>query len=336
MYKNVQKHLAMIGLISAIVLWAASFVAMKYAIAEFGPILTVFLRMILAAAVLIFFLPPMAKKQQYQKGDWWLLLLLALCEPCLYFIFESYALTYTTASEAGMITSLQPIMVAVAAYYLLKEKLNSRLIVGCLMAVVGVVWLTLSGESSEHASNPMLGNALEFGAITAAAAYCLLARKLSQRYSPVFLTLLQMIMGTIFFLPFLLVQDTVIPTDVSAEGIIAILFLAFGVNIFAFTCYNFAFKTMPASKVGSMMNLLPIGTLFFGWLILDEQLNGTQYMAAGLVLLGVIWSQTKPRSTVFVEHYVVRKSMRERAKRKFLKRFGLNKSQAKVEDEVKP
>ena len=331
MYKNVQKHLAMIGLISAIVLWAASFVAMKYAIAEFGPILTVFLRMILAAAVLIFFLPPMAKKQQYQKGDWWLLLLLALCEPCLYFIFESYALTYTTASEAGMITSLQPIMVAVAAYYLLKEKLNSRLIVGCLMAVVGVVWLTLSGDSSEHASNPMLGNALEFGAITAAAAYCLLARKLSQRYSPVFLTLLQMIMGTIFFLPFLLVQDTVIPTDVSAEGIMAIR-----VNIFAFTCYNFAFKTMPASKVGSMMNLLPIGTLFFGWLILDEQLNGTQYIAAGLVLLGVIWSQTKPRSTVFVEHYVVRKSMRERAKNRILRGFRLGKTEQNVKEKSGP
>ena len=124
MYKSVQKHLAMIGLLGAIVLWSASFVAMKFAIAEFGPILTVFLRMILAAAVLIFFLPPMAKKQKYQKGDWWLLLLLALCEPCLYFIFESYALTYTTASEAGMVTSLQPIIVAVAAFYFLKEQLH--------------------------------------------------------------------------------------------------------------------------------------------------------------------------------------------------------------------
>ena len=136
-----------------------------------------------------------------------------------------------------------------------------------------------------------------------------------------------MIVGTIFFLPFLLIQDTVMPSDVSTEAIVAILFLAFGVNIFAFTCYNYAFKTMTASKVGSMMNLLPIGTLFFGWLILDEQLNGVQYMAAGLVLLGVIWSQTQPRSTVFIEHYVVRKSMRERAKER-LRRLKPNRSKA--------
>lgn len=307
-----KNNLALIGLISAIILWAASFVAMKYAIAEFGPIMTVFLRMVLAAAVLIFFLPPMAKKQQYQKGDWRLLGLLALCEPCLYFIFESYALTMTTASEAGMVTALQPLLVAVCAYYFLKEQLNSRLIVGCLLAVVGVVALTLAGESSEHASNPWLGNALEFGAILAATGYSLLARKLSQRYSPIFLTLLQTIMGTIFFLPLIFWQDTSFTLNVSSQAIFAIVFLAFGVNIFAFTCYNFAFKTMPASQVGSYLNLLPLGTLFFGWLMLGEQLSGLQYMAAGLVLVGVIWSQTKPRrKAVFIEQGMIEQAIIE-------------------------
>ncbi|NVK22607.1 MAG: DMT family transporter [Kangiellaceae bacterium] len=322
-----QTQLAIFGLVAAIVLWSASFVAMKYAIAEFGPILTVFLRMILAAAVLIFFLPPMAKKQKYQQGDWWLLGLLALCEPCLYFIFESYALTYTTASEAGMVTALQPLMVAITAYYFLKEQISGRLIVGCLLAVVGVVWLTLAGTSSEHASNPWLGNALEFGAICAATGYSLLARKLSQRYSPIFLTLLQTIMGSVFFLPLIFWQGASISLDVSAEAIMAILFLAFGVNIFAFTCYNFAFKTMPASQVGSLMNLLPIGTLFFGWLMLGEQLNGMQYMAAGLVLLGVIWSQTKPRhKTIFIEQELAGRSLRQRAKAGLKRGLGLSRA----------
>lgn len=310
-----QLQMAKLGLVIAIVLWSASFVAMKYAIAEFGPILTVFLRMILAAAVLIFFLPPMAKKQQYQKGDWWLLGLLALCEPCLYFIFESYALTYTTASEAGMVTALQPLLVAVAAFYFLQEKINSRLIVGCLLAMAGVIGLTVAGTSSEHATNPWLGNALEFGAICAATGYSLLARKLSQRYSPIFLTLLQTVMGSLFFLPLIFWQSPNISLDASPEAIMAIVFLAFGVNIFAFTCYNFAFKTMPASQVGSLMNLLPLGTLFFGWLMLGEQLNNLQYLAAGLVLIGVIWSQTKPRhKTVFIEQEMASRSLRQRAK----------------------
>lgn len=307
-----QYQFAVIGLVIAILLWSASFVAMKYAISEFGPMLTVFLRMILAMAVLLFFLKPIAKKQTYVKGDWWLLGLLALCEPCLYFIFEGYALTYTTASEAGMVTALQPILIAVAAFYFLKEKISARTIVGCLLAMVGVVWLTLAGGESEHASNPWLGNLLEFGAIVSATVYCLLARKLAQRYSPIFLTLLQTVAGTLFFLPFAFMQTEAISLSVSAEAVMAILFLAFGVNIFAFTCYNFAFKAMPASQVGSLMNLLPLGTLFFGWLLLGETLAPMQYAAAGLVLLGVIWSQTKPKAkTVFIEQSAIARQWEE-------------------------
>ncbi len=312
--QNKTQQLALVGLIIAIMLWSASFVAMKYAIAEFGPILTVCLRMLLAAGVLLFFLRPIARKQQYQKGDWWLLGLLALCEPCLYFLFESYALTYTSASEAGMVTALQPLLVAVAAFYLLKEQINSRTIVGCLLAVIGVIWLTASGESNEHAANPLLGNLLEFGAIVAATIYCLLARKLSQRYSPIFLTLLQTIAGTVFFLPMVFLQTETVNFNVSSEAIFAILFLAFGVNILAFTCYNFAFKVMPANQVGSLMNLLPLGTLFFGWLLLGESLQPIQYLAAGLVLVGVIWSQTRPRhKVVFVEQDLITPSLRQRA-----------------------
>ncbi|MRX28149.1 DMT family transporter [Kangiella sp. HZ709] len=301
-----QSQLAAAGLLMAILLWSASFVAMKYAIAELGPMVTVFLRMLLAMAVLIFFLKPITKKQSYQKGDWWLLGLLALCEPCLYFIFESYALTYTTASEAGMVTALQPLLIAVAAFYFLKEKISGRTIVGCLLALAGVILLTVTGGASEHASNPWLGNLLEFGAIVAATVYCLLARKLAQRYSPIFLTMLQTIAGTVFFLPLVFMQTEAISFDISGQAILAILFLAFGVNIFAFTCYNFAFKVMPASQVGSLMNLLPLGTLFFGWLLLGETLAPMQYAAAGLVLIGVIWSQTKPKAkTVFIEQSAI-------------------------------
>ncbi|NVJ66519.1 MAG: DMT family transporter [Gammaproteobacteria bacterium] len=311
-FEQKQSQFALFGLVIAIMLWSASFVAMKYAIAELGPILTVFLRMILAMAVLLFFLKPIAKKQKYQKGDWWLLGLLALCEPCLYFIFESYALTYTTASEAGMVTALQPLLIAVAAFYFLKEKISSRTIVGCLLALVGVVWLTLSGGASEHASNPWLGNLLEFGAIVSATVYCLLARKLAQRYSPIFLTLLQTVAGSVFFLPLVFLQAESISFDISGQAVLAIMFLALGVNIFAFTCYNFAFKTMPASQVGSLMNLLPIGTLFFGWLLLGETLAPMQYAAAGLVLLGVIWSQTKPKAkTVFIEQSAIARQWEE-------------------------
>jgi len=301
--------LALPALILAIVIWASSFVFMKIAVAEFGPMLTVFLRMILASAVLFFFIP-VFRKESYQAGDWKWFLALALCEPCLYFVFEGLALTYTTASEAGMITSLQPLMVAVAAFYFLNEKLSARLLVGCVVAVLGAGLLSLTGEASESAPNPVLGNFLELIAIGFAAAYSIVARRLMHRYSPLFLTGIQTFVGSVFFLPAVLLSGDSIPVSVTWEGAMAVLFLAWGVNIIAFTCYNFSLGKMPASQAGAWLNLLPLACLFFGWLLLDERLTLIQYGGAGIVLLGVIISQTKPRrKTVFIEQEMLENSV---------------------------
>ncbi|NVJ60634.1 MAG: DMT family transporter [Gammaproteobacteria bacterium] len=304
-------QLALPALLLAIIVWASSFVFMKVAVAEFGPMLTVFLRMILASAVLFFFIP-VFRKETYRQGDWKWFLALALCEPCLYFVFEGLALTYTTASEAGMITSLQPLMVAIAAFYLLGEKVSSRLLLGCIVAVIGAILLSVTGEASASAPNPLLGNFLEFIAIGFAAAYSLVARKLMHHYSPLFLTGIQTFVGSVFFLPAVFFSGDSVPANISWDGAMAILFLAWGVNIIAFTCYNFSLGKMPASQAGAWLNLLPLACLFFGWLLLDESLTSLQYTGALIVLAGVVVSQTKPKQkTVFIEQEMLESGIQQ-------------------------
>ena len=94
----------------------------------------------------------------YQPGDWKWLLGLAACEPCLYFIFESLALQHTSAAQAGMITALLPLLVAVGAFFLLHEKIARNTWLGFALAVLGALWLTLASESDGHAPQPLLGN----------------------------------------------------------------------------------------------------------------------------------------------------------------------------------
>jgi len=306
---NREQKWAIGQIITAVIIWAASFIAMKVAVSELGAFPTIFLRMLLAVAVLVFFLPRVRReKDQFQPGDGWLLLGLILCEPCLYFVFEGMALTLTSASEAGMITALHPFMVTLAAFYFLKETINHRMIIGGLCAVAGAILLSLTGEDSTAGENHMLGNFLEFIAIGFATAYSILARKLSQRYSPVFLTSLQAIFGCIFFMPLALLFNSGIPANVSPEAIFSILFLAWGVNVLAFILYNASLKAMPASQVGMWMNLLPLATLFFGWTLLDEQLTNWQLGAVALVLGGLVYSQVKPRrKSVFIEQSPIKR-----------------------------
>nr|WP_244148949.1 DMT family transporter [Desulfonatronum thioautotrophicum] len=291
-------RLATGALVLATVLWAGSFIAMKLAIDVYGPMFVVFARLVLASGCLLL-LVGRFKSERYQRGDWKLLLFMALCEPCLYFVCEGLALTYTSASQAGMIVALLPLMVAVSAWVVLKERLRPKTWFGFLLAISGVIWLTLLSESTESAPNPMLGNFLEFLAMCCATGSMIALKKLCTRFSPLFLTTVQAFVGCIFFLPILFFPGTPLPDSFHLGAVLSILYLGIGVTIVAYWLYNFGISRIPAGQASIFVNLIPVITLFLGWLILGERLVPLQYAASLLVLAGVFLSQgsqTPPRS----------------------------------------
>ena len=116
------------ALLAAMVLFGSSFVATKIALTGFSPMATAFLRMLLASLVLL----PAARgiRERYRPGDGRRLLLMGFFEPCLYFICESYALKYASASQAGMLTATLPVFVAAGARFTLGERSSGRAQVG--------------------------------------------------------------------------------------------------------------------------------------------------------------------------------------------------------------
>ncbi|HCU68896.1 MAG TPA: EamA family transporter, partial [Desulfomicrobium sp.] len=118
----------------AMLLWGSSFVAFKYAVMTFDPIVVVFARMFVSAALFLLVLP-VWRPRSVKRGDIWFMLFMALCEPCLYFVFEGQALTLTTASQAGMVAATLPVLVAVCAGFLLGERLSRRSWLGLLLAL---------------------------------------------------------------------------------------------------------------------------------------------------------------------------------------------------------
>lgn len=192
--------LAMAALVLAMALWGSSFIALKLAFAELPALWVIAGRMLLGALV---FLAAWRWRGRvdYRRGDWKYLLALTACEPCLYFIFEALALQHTSASQAGMITALLPLLVALGAYLFLHERLTRTTLAGFALALGGALWLSLAGSADEHAPNPLLGNFFELLAILCATAYTLLLKHLTGRYSPFILTALQALVGSLFFVP---------------------------------------------------------------------------------------------------------------------------------------
>ena len=280
-----------LALVMAMILWSSSFIALKIAFRAYDPMFVIFGRMLVASLCFLVVGKRIANSLHYQKGDYKPILFMAFCEPCLYFIFEAKAVENTTASQAGIITAMLPILVMVAAALYLKEKVTKTSWIGALIAIAGVLWLTAESSPSSDAPNPMLGNFLEFLAMVCAAGYTISLKALTDRYSPFFLTAIQVFIGSVFYFPLLIFPSNVIPNTFEPTSAMAILYLGAVITLGAYGLFNYGIKHVPANKGAVYVNLIPIFSVLLGWLILGETFTLYQFFAGTLILSGVFLSQ---------------------------------------------
>jgi drug/metabolite transporter (DMT)-like permease len=271
-------------------IWASSFIALKAAMEDLGPFTVIFLRMIIASLCFVYFIKSFLK-YDFSKKDVKFILLLTLFEPCLYFIFESKALQLTSASQAGMITSLMPIITAMAAGYFLKEIITKQLIFGSLIAMCGAIWLSLQGTTSISSPNPLLGNFLELLAMVCGAGYTITARYLSDKYSALFITAIQAFIGAIFFTPLFIYEYFTIPLNITMNSFLWVLYLGVVVTLAGYGLYNYALTKITASKAAVFVYLIPVFTLILAYFVLNEKLSVLEFIACFVILFGVFLSE---------------------------------------------
>ena len=285
---------AFFALVAATLLWGGSFIAMKIAMRGFSPLLVVFCRMALASAVFGLLWRRLGGFRA-AKGDWAGLVFMAFCEPCLYFVFEAQALTLTQASQAAMVTALLPLLTAVVAAWVLKEKLEGKAMAGLCLAVAGVGVMSASGEATGDAPHPVLGNFLEFLAMCCAVGYIVTAKRLAARHRPLYLTAVQSFTGTVFFAPVLFF--TPFPETIAPGPALAVVFLGLGVTFVAYGLYNYGVSRAPAAKAAAFINLIPVFTCLLSRFMLDETLTPAQWTGGFMALGGVALSARPGRKT---------------------------------------
>ena len=288
---NISRCLPTLGLLLAMVLWASSFVALKIAFRVYDPMVVIFGRMAVASACFLVFAGWFRSSVEFKWADLKAIFFMALCEPCLYFIFEAKAIENTTASQAGMITAMLPILVAFAACWLLKEHVGFNTWLGAVMALVGVCWLTWGSEPTQSAPNPVLGNFYEFIAMICATGYTIAMKQLTDRYPPFFLTAMQAFIGSFFYFPFLLLPSTRLPHSFDPVSGAAVIYLGAVITLGAYGLYNYGLKHVPASQAAAFVNLIPVFSVLMGWMILDESFSSVQCLAAVFIMAGVYLSQ---------------------------------------------
>jgi drug/metabolite transporter (DMT)-like permease len=293
--KTPRPLLAFLYLGGAVLFWGTSFVATKIALDSFPPMVVIWLRMLVASVAFAPFLR-MLPRPTYRKGDWKPLLIAVTCIPCLYYLFEGYAIRLTTSSQAGVISAVVPLVVALGAWLVLGERLGWRGAVAIGLSLVGVAVLSIGGAAQSSAPNPALGNFLEMLAMVSAAGSMITVRYLGARYNAWLLTGLQALVGVVFFLPFLVKSNPAVWLSAPPVAWGCVVYLGLFVSLGAFGLYNSALSLMPAGRVSLSINLVPAVAVVSGWLLRGESLTPSQLAACILIVGAVVFGEMGPES----------------------------------------
>ena len=286
--------LSIISVLGALILWSSSFGAIKFAYTTSPPITLAVVRFIVATLILgaLTLLPQ--NRVKLEKKDIFTVVICGLTGIMLYAVLQNIAMQWTSASSATLIIASYPIITLLLESAIYKTKLSALKIVAILIAIVGVVILSYVKPSS-RVEGELLGILLLVIAGVVWAVYNFMTKKVVNRYPPITLLFYSTLFGTILMLPLALLERAQwkAPTLTSFS---MMMFLGVFCSVIAFLLYNRGLKTMAASTVTSMLNLVPIFGVLFSWLLLGEQVTPRKFIGGAIVIFGVMLSVRKSKT----------------------------------------
>lgn len=273
------------------IFWGITFVVYKFAIVSFDPFTIILVRLLISMAFLFGYAAISKRMMRIRKEDWKWLMLLALFEPFIYFIGEVYGITMVTSTVAAIIIATIPLVVPVAAYVFLRERLSITNIIGLAISFGGVLLVVLASDGKLVGN--IRGIMLMFLAVFGAVGYTIIAKKLIHTYNGIIITAWQSTFGAAMVLPFFLIVD--LPSlqidMIRSESLWAILYLGvFGSSI-CFILFIIAIRELGASRANVFANLVPVVAAIMSFFVLDERMPAMKITGITVVLAGLLLSQ---------------------------------------------
>ena len=285
-----------------ILIWGTTFISTKVLLRVFTPIEILLIRFLIGYAAL-WCVRPRRLKVEDKKQEWYFAAA-GLCGITLYYLLENIALTYTLASNVGVIISIAPFFTAIFAWWFLHDRRPGiRFFVGFLMAMAGILLLSF-GKDANLQINP-IGDLLGVAAAVVWAAYSILTKKISGfGYDTILTTRRIFFYGLVFMAPISCAMGIQVRMQELADrGVIFnLLFLGLGASALCFVTWNTAVKHLGSVKTSVYIYMVPVITAVTSALILHETITATAVCGIVLTLAGLFLSEKRVRSNEAFMH----------------------------------
>ncbi len=277
-----QRVKAIILMLIAVIMFGLSFVSIKIAMEVFPPISMAFYRFFLASFILFPLMRKISPGEKLKKKHVPLTILTGLIGITLYFYLENNGVLRISSNDASIIIAMMPVAAAIGERIILKKKLSIISVAAILTSILGI-YIIIGGKLQGGTAS---GYLFMFGAILSLSLFLILTKPLFDHYSDITLTFYQGLFGTIGFIPFLWLEKVQWHL-ITPSILFHFLFLAIGCSALGNYFNLYALNHLNVATAAIFMNLVPVFTFIFSYLILGDILSTTQLLGALIVIVSV-------------------------------------------------
>jgi drug/metabolite transporter (DMT)-like permease len=272
-------------------IWGASFLFMRLAVVEFGPLATAALRVGIAAS---FLLPLMLAKGHGAvfRRHWWRVCLVGVINSGLPFLLFSFALLSITTGLSAILNATVPLFGAIVAWWWLKDRPSGSRIAGLVIGFAGVAALAWDEASFKPDAVSGIAPAWAVLACLVATVCYAIAASATKRFlaglPPLVTATGSQVGATIaLVLPALWFRPTQMPGMQAWLALLALGVLCTGI---AYILYFRLIEQAGPARALAVTFALPVFAIFYGALFLDEKVTAWMLMWGVVVVVGTALS----------------------------------------------
>ncbi|KAB2334519.1 DMT family transporter [Cytobacillus depressus] len=266
-------------------LWAGNFVVSKSLVEHATPMTLTTLRWIIAAVCLLPLVWWKEKRILPPRNAILPLFLMGITGAVLFNLFQFLALAHTTATNVGLISTLNMISIAVFSGIFLKEKMNLLQVFSMIFSLFGVVLVLTKGKISY-----LLGWDFNTGdlwmivAVGVWGIYTVCSKWAMTKTSSLMSVLYSAIFGLIILLPMNLTDFTI--SNINPAFVGSILYTGVISTVLCMVLWNICIQKLGSTTSGIFLNFNPVFTSILAFFILGEQMTWMQGIGSTIVIIG--------------------------------------------------
>lgn len=285
-------------------LWGGTFIAGRTLAQTLSPYSAAFCRFAVAAVGMGILLWSQGERLPRLKSVQVLpVVVLGLSGVLAYNVCFFSGLQTITASRAGLIIALNPVLITLCSAVMFRHRLSAMTLAGTGIALVGTALVLSDGHLQTLLTQGISrGDLWLLGSVSSWVVYSLVGKQVMGTLSPLATATYSIWVGAIALFPLAIHQG--LWQSLPVQPLVAwvgLMYLGLLGTVLGFSWYYEGIKTLGAPRAAIFINLVPVFAVSFGVLLLRESFSPAMALGGGLVALGVVgvnWPQSPKNSSL--------------------------------------